>query len=75
MESGNETIPPPKPLKNSSFLSLGYWKPRKSCFADYREVDGGVSEVYYRFSGYTQKDFQIQFNVDGAGGFTVSFFS
>lgn len=45
------------------------------CFADYREVDGGVSEVYYRFSGYTQKDFQIQFNVDGAGGFTVSFFS
>ena len=47
---------------------------RDLCFSDYREVDGGVTEVIYTFHGFTPETFQIQFNIEGTGGFTIYLF-
>ena len=41
---------------------------------DYREVDGGVTEVVYTFDSPSFGEFHIQFNIDGAGGYMISFF-
>ena len=46
---------------------------RELCFTDYREVDGGVSEAHYSFTPMDTEAFQMQFNVDGAGGFQIYF--
>lgn len=39
---------------------------------EYREVDGGVTEVIYTFEGSAYGKFIVQFTVDGAGGFSTS---
>lgn len=40
---------------------------------EYNEVDGGVSEAVYTFDSPVFGQFRIHINVDGAGGFRVSF--
>lgn len=55
----------------SQFGLLEYAK--ELCFTDYAEVDGGVSEAHYSFTPMDTEPFQMQFNVDGAGGFQIYF--
>lgn len=39
---------------------------------EYKEVDGGVTEVIYTFEDSAYGKFIVQFTVDGAGGFSTS---
>lgn len=41
---------------------------------EYKEVDGGVTEVIYIFNSPSFGKFLVQFNVDGAGGFQTTIF-
>lgn len=61
-------------LTNFYFSQFGLLEyARELCFTDYREVDGGVSEAHYSFTPMDTEAFQMQFNVDGAGGFQIYF--
>ena len=63
-------------LTNFFFSQFGLLEYAKElCFSDYREVDGGVSEAYYTFTPMDTEHFGVQFNVDGAGGLNIYFFS